>query len=1019
MLYFPRKVKELHIETIELEKQNQEMEQKLNQLRQSMSREKEERERSNGYYWKSGQVGHFGSQNKENIGKISSGRIKLKVLKDQIEETEKRKVVATSTKIPSAERTKIKGKTCGQCEMKTALLMCVECGEDYCPSCFAKIHQKGALKLHRTMPVKWKSPTDKLDASYQPKKEQNFDESREKLGADKEISSNMVSTATFSSIQKQKINEQADFFVPTKPLVNNDQSLLHGTFDEEESSKSFKDAVLEWRNGYHGYQSKQSESETDCTGNSETQTVLTGATNSFEVEFKDNGLKYMERLMLKKHRRTPIDYVTKTDNYRSSRTSVPEFNDTQALTADEMEDHEYFVELFKPKEDVRTEVIHEPALKIMELVEPPEDHLEESRSFLVSEEETDVCTQQYFIPNPPDRMLQPLINSNFTQKISWEIWTNIVSKQSTATSKIFEKESKKKMMLELHAIILSEYHKVQRIPRGLRMSTCPTLFSDRKEYTDKFESILNKCSFDLITWTVEFAQREIDIYKAQINQQKEQMVKNLLLDEYKKVVMEVEKSVSDYRKHLESRKRTKFIRDEQDYSHGTVYRWHQSTGFARRGNYAARDRGGCNKQMPIQEDANSSLESSDVFLTEDSDADSIAAAGNTRGGTSGRPMTSERQRTRRARGAQWGQYRFPDTDVCSFIKKSDTSPVRTTAKRKNIPQHSTFSVTRENAALAEDVTAINVEKEEDQLLTTSRLTDSKSMKYNGSNDNHSLDTAGVVNLSKELQSIALRGESAAVQYYGLKGFFVLDVDPKETIHDRTPLQTIKQTATEEIFCRDGSRWRPESSLSECADKSVVDNIVTNIQIQYPKHLVEHMSSPMQANQRMQKPLTVFSFVVEYGHILVSQSPRSYSSKTRSQKRSELCQISHTRNVITRPVSRAASEISEIESIDLTEQDDPLFEDHEERKTLSILEKELHALRDDLDKKKKQPQELVPSVRSSKKCTEFSQKKQVKEHTNTDWLPKRAMESLQSCDVETESDDDKESLQDKLNVLSLQ
>ncbi|XP_053548934.1 zinc finger B-box domain-containing protein 1-like [Bombina bombina] len=717
-----KKVKERHIETIELEKQNQEMEQKLNQLRQSMSREKEERERSNGYYWKSGQVGHFGSQNKENIGKISSGRIKLKVLKDQIEKTEKKKVVATSTKIPSAERTKIKGKTCGQCEMKTALLMCVECGEDYCPSCFAKIPQKGALKLHRTMPVKWKSLTDKLDASYQPKKEQNFDESREKLGADKEISSNMVSTATFSSIQKQKINE-ADFFVPTKPVVNNGQSLLHGTFDEEESSKSFKDAVLEWRNGYHGYQSKQSESETDCTGNSETQTVLTGATNSFEVEFKDNGLKYMERLMLKKHRRTPIDYVTKTDNYRSSRTSVPEFNDTQALTADEMEDHEYFVELFKPKEDVRTEVIHEPALKIMELVEPPEDHLEESRSFF-----------------------------------------------------------------------------------GIR---------------------------------------------------------------------------------------------------------------------------------------------------------------------------------------------------------SDTSPVRTTAKRKNIPQHSTFSVTRENAALAEDVTAINVEKEEDQLLTTSRLMDSKSMKYNGSNDNHSLDTAGVVNLSKELQSIALRGESAAVQYYGLKGFFVLDVDPKETIHDRTPLQTIKQTATDEIFCRDGNRWRPESNLSECADKSVVDNIVTNIQIQYPKHLVEHMSSPMQANQRMQKPLTV------------SQSPRSYSSKTRSQKRSELCQISHTRNVITRPVSRAASEISEIESIDLTEQDDPLFEDHEERKTLSILEKELHALRDDLDKNKKQPQELVSSVRSSKTFTEFSQKKQVKEHTNTDWLPKRAMESLQSCDVETESDDDKESLHDKLNVLSLQ
>ncbi|RXM33153.1 Zinc finger B-box domain-containing protein 1 [Acipenser ruthenus] len=48
---------------------------------------------------------------------------------------------------------KLQGKICGQCESKKAGLVCMECGKDYCFSCFAKFHQKGALKLHRMIPL--------------------------------------------------------------------------------------------------------------------------------------------------------------------------------------------------------------------------------------------------------------------------------------------------------------------------------------------------------------------------------------------------------------------------------------------------------------------------------------------------------------------------------------------------------------------------------------------------------------------------------------------------------------------------------------------------------------------------------------------------------------------------------------------------------------------------------------------------------------------------------------------------
>ncbi|CAI9598534.1 unnamed protein product, partial [Staurois parvus] len=172
-----KNVRELRMETIQLEMQNQEMEQKLIQLRQSMSREKEERERSNGYHWQSGQTGNqTQTHKKENVVKASSGKVKLKILKNPVPEPEKLKTSGPAD-MPTTEKPRLKGKVCGQCETKRALLMCLECGEDYCAVCFSKIHQKGALKLHRTTPIQGKSQDGKLDALHAFRKERNFDES--------------------------------------------------------------------------------------------------------------------------------------------------------------------------------------------------------------------------------------------------------------------------------------------------------------------------------------------------------------------------------------------------------------------------------------------------------------------------------------------------------------------------------------------------------------------------------------------------------------------------------------------------------------------------------------------------------------------------------------------------------------------------------------------------------------------------------------------------------------------------
>ncbi|NXJ63922.1 ZBBX protein, partial [Rostratula benghalensis] len=69
-------VKELQLEKVQLETENKEMEKKLQQLQQNMSREKEERRKSSAYRWKSGRVGPMTiqtrvlSQSKENNKKV-------------------------------------------------------------------------------------------------------------------------------------------------------------------------------------------------------------------------------------------------------------------------------------------------------------------------------------------------------------------------------------------------------------------------------------------------------------------------------------------------------------------------------------------------------------------------------------------------------------------------------------------------------------------------------------------------------------------------------------------------------------------------------------------------------------------------------------------------------------------------------------------------------------------------------------------------------------------------------------
>ncbi|KAE8604034.1 hypothetical protein XENTR_v10014544 [Xenopus tropicalis] len=384
-----KNIQELRVENMQLEMQNQDMEEKLKQLLESMSKEKEERVQSKGYHWKSGQAGNQ-SQDKENM--VSSGRIKLKILKDSMPEPEMQKVDSKMDNVIGPDRPKVKGKACGQCEAKSALLMCLECGEDYCPACYAKIHQKGALKLHRTRPIQKKTQREVSQQS----RERNSNEPK-----DKPTSGNKVSTGFTAFNEKQEVKEQVPSVAVNRDASGNRESLLQGTFNEEESAKSFNDVLMEWRRGQQNPKKHCSlQAATDCTGNSESQTVMTVLTKPFKVEFAENSLTYMEKLMLKKHRRTPVNRASRQQQDKCgcfpTSASEHELNESDGLTAEEMEDHEHCAALFKPERCVKNDVRYKPALKIVELDKTPDEDLEESTTCLVFEDDSELNNQQSF-----------------------------------------------------------------------------------------------------------------------------------------------------------------------------------------------------------------------------------------------------------------------------------------------------------------------------------------------------------------------------------------------------------------------------------------------------------------------------------------------------------------------------------------------------------------------------------------------------------------------------------------------
>ncbi|CAJ0947980.1 unnamed protein product [Ranitomeya imitator] len=165
---------------------------------------------------------------------------------------------------------------------------------------------------------------------------------------------------------------------------------------------------------------------------------------------------------------------------------------------------------------------------------------------------------------------------------------NIVSQVATSSdflqissnefkSRDLERESRHLTGLELHSATIAEYIRTQRIPRGLRVSLRPTLFQDNTDFCQRFEQILNKCSLDLMTLTLDYLHKEVKTSQDKLQSIETQLKDTSSKEEFESIKSRMKDNLEAYRLETEKRKRQKFIRDTQDYLQNRVYRWRGST----------------------------------------------------------------------------------------------------------------------------------------------------------------------------------------------------------------------------------------------------------------------------------------------------------------------------------------------------------------------------------------------------------------------------------------------------------
>uniref|UniRef100_A0A3Q1FML4 Uncharacterized LOC110955998 n=1 Tax=Acanthochromis polyacanthus TaxID=80966 RepID=A0A3Q1FML4_9TELE len=284
--------------------------------------------------------------------------------------------------------------------------MCSECAENYCIGCFARFHQKGALKLHRMIPIQTdlqthvstrdvvscfqrqinrsSHPGTFTSPNPSPNAKQNSNHiitsnAITKEGGDENPEKGMEAWDKHMKLhldgcQVLVVNHGEEKTVVGRTEDGNKgypSPLLSGEYNEEESARSFQEALRQWRgeksDGGGGKETMTNAmlipvqpvsvsamaTQADLPPDREAEGQRRGGRDDrlpVEMEFKENNLIHMDRLRLKKHRRTPTETYHPPVACGTDLKSQPNINTEEetasSLTAEEEDFRRYYATLF-------------------------------------------------------------------------------------------------------------------------------------------------------------------------------------------------------------------------------------------------------------------------------------------------------------------------------------------------------------------------------------------------------------------------------------------------------------------------------------------------------------------------------------------------------------------------------------------------------------------------------------------------------------------------------------------------
>uniref|UniRef100_A0A672H2M3 B box-type domain-containing protein n=1 Tax=Salarias fasciatus TaxID=181472 RepID=A0A672H2M3_SALFA len=143
--------------------------------------------------------------------------------------------------------------------LSLSISMCPECTENYCIGCFSKFHQKGALKLHRMVPIQRDLQTHVNSQDIAICLQKTINPSFCPGTAGLPNPSTPASASHYSLFCPRFTNAIMSYSYGLQALImdqeetigtdkqNSPPGLLRGEYNEEGSARSFQEAVREWR----------------------------------------------------------------------------------------------------------------------------------------------------------------------------------------------------------------------------------------------------------------------------------------------------------------------------------------------------------------------------------------------------------------------------------------------------------------------------------------------------------------------------------------------------------------------------------------------------------------------------------------------------------------------------------------------------------------------------------------------------------------------------------------------------